>query len=593
MRSALLLVALAPLSLLACAGVAPCPAAPATGSATAAGSATASATAPASATATDADFVLVLRPSPTPTPLVHVEETAARADALPGPWRITLGTPDHVTHAVAHDRGGDIPVDLAATPDGGVELRLGRAAAGTVTVAYDVLAGDDAPDDALGLLVLDDRFRGAGEKLVALPAAAEDARATVLVRVDGEALRTPGAASSLGVGSARRTTLPPRALRHASFLAGSLGAQVIDDPAAGHDEGSWLGYTAFDPRPTVAELALVRTSLRELLKSYAETPWTYLFVSQTRPIGSFTTTPRALSVLVQVGPAEPWSAGLRLSVTQQLARLWIGAELHVTGEAGHEAEGAWFAEGVSRYVATLVLSRLGLLPPDEVKNAVAGELSVLATSPHKALGNARLAELAQKDDVARATLMARGALYALRESVAIRARSKGERGLEAVLVGLVKKAEDAKQGAMTTAAWLDAVGKEDPDAAKTFDALVVRGEPVELPASALGPCFRAGRGEYVAWDPGFDVEATRMSKEGKVVGVRSGGPADRAGVKEGDVVESMHAREGDADVQVKMVVVRAGAKVTVAYLPRGARGKGQTWTRVMGRLEDGKCGELP
>ena len=41
------------------------------------------------------------------------------------------------------------------------------------------------------------------------------------------------------------------------------------------------------------------------------------------------------------------------------------------------------------------------------------------------------------------------------------------------------------------------LGKDDPDAAKTFDAVVVRGEAPALPADALGPCFRAATGEYV------------------------------------------------------------------------------------------------
>ena len=425
----------------------------------------------------------------------------------------------------------------------------------------------------------------------------------MLLRIDGDALRASGAASSFGVGAARRTQVLPRALRYATYVAGSLGVQVIDDPAAGHDEGAWLGYTAFDPRPTVAELAQIRSSLRELFKSQLDTPpWTHLFVSQTRPIGSFTTTPRWQSVLLQVGPAEPWSASLRLSMTQQLARLWIGGELHVAAEAGHEAEGGWFSEGVSRYAATLLLDRLALMTPDEARDAVAGELSVLATSPHKALGNAQLSALSKTDPVARATLMARGALYALREAAAIRARTKGERGLDAVLVALIRQAEDRnperhtaggpQQSGFPLSTWLDATGKDDPDAAKTFDALVVRGEPLTLPADALGPCFRAGTGEYVAFDAGFDVEATRVSRDGKIVGVRPGGPAATAGVQEGDVVESMQAREGDAETPVKLALTRAGSKVTVTYSPRGAHGRGQTWTRLR-QIADDKCGELP
>jgi len=539
----------------------------------------------------DTDLVLLLRPVVVPSPAVHVEITLTHADAATGAWHLARGAATRVSKASAHDDGGDIGVAVApAAAGGGVDLTLARAPHGAqVTVAYDVAAGDDAPDDPLGLYVVDDRFRVAGEKLVALPASAETGRGSALVRIEGDALRASAAASSFGVGNARKTTVPFRALRYANYVAGSLGVQVIDDPAAGHDEGAWLGYTSFDPRPTVAELAQVRTSLAEMFKTQPDsTPWTYLFVSQTRPIGSFTTTPRWTSALLQVGPAEPWGASLRLSTAQQLARQWVGGILRIASEPGHEGESAWFSEGVSRYAATALLARLGLLSPNDVRDAVSGELSVVATSPDATMPGAQLGALVAKDDVARATAMARGALYAIAESAAIRAHTKGERGLVDALAKLVREVQDGKRSTLSAAAWVDAVGSDDPDAAHTFDALVVRGERPQLPRAALGPCFRPGTGEYVAFDPGFDLSATRASADGHAVGVRAGGPAAKAGLQEGDVVESMQAREGDGTVPVKLTVMRAGSKVTLTYVPAGARGRGQTWTRVPG-LPDDRC----
>jgi predicted metalloprotease with PDZ domain len=280
-------------------------------------------------------------------------------------------------------------------------------------------------------------------------------------------------------------------------------------------------------------------------------------------------------------------------MAQQLARFWIGGKLRVATTPGHDAEAWWFSEGVSRYLATVTLAHLGLLSPDEVNEAVGGELSVLATSPFKALGNVELGQQ-WRDPVARATVMARGALYALRESAAIRAHTKGQRSLVNVLGDLERQVEDhPEKGAIPLAAWLDAVGKDDPDAAKTFDAVIVKGQAPALPGNALGPCFRAGAGEYVAFDPGFDFDATRVSPDGKVVGVRPGGPAAKAGLQNGDVVESMTANEDDADVPVKIVLTRAGgsAKVNVTYVPRGVHGRGQTFTRNR-QLPDDRCGEL-
>jgi hypothetical protein len=570
---------------------APCPATP-TNPTGPAPSASSSATAPASANpAGDADVALLLRPSSTPTPAVHVELALSATDASWTAFRLASGSADHVTNVTAKDASGDVPVTVADTAPG-VTMTLGRAPSGALLLAYDVVAGADAPDDPLGVLVAEDKFRGAGEKLVALPDKLPDSKANVLLRIDGAPLTASGAASSFGVGATRKLQIPPRALRYGSFMAGPIGMQVNDDTNLGHDEGAWMGFTTFDPRPTIAELAQIRTVTRDLLNADVFTPaWTYLLVSQRRPMGSFTSTPRIQSTLLQVGLGEPWGAALRLSMAQQLARYWIGGITRIATAPGHDAEGWWFGEGVSRYVALVTLGRLGLLTPDDERSAVGGMLSVLATSPDRSLDNVALGQM-WRDPIARATAMARGALYALRESAAIRKRTKDARSMVDVLRGLERAVEDTKSRApLSVNAWLDAVGKDDPDAAKTFDALVTKGGAPNLPSDALGPCFRGGTGEYVSFDPGFDFEATKVSPDGKVVGVREGGTAAKAGLQNGDVVESMTANEDNADVPVKLVVTRAGAKVNVTYVPRGAHGKGQTFTRVAG-IPDDKCGDV-
>ncbi len=582
--------------------VSPCPTCGPEGSAPSAGGASVvnGASLADSPRAGSPSLAVLLRPSALPAPLVHVQLELDPRGALGSAdlttWRLRGGVPARIAHASARDAKGDIAVVAKLHEQGpAIDLVLARAPAGAVTLAYDVLTGDDSPDDPFGLLVQDDRFRGAGEKLIALPDAAEDIAMPVVLKIDGEPLRADKAASSLGVGAVRRATIRPRALRYASFLAGSLGAQVID-AVEGHDEAAWLGYTAFDPRPVVAELAQMRTGFAELFKAQGLLPGppeTYLLMARARPIGSFSTTPRFESVLLQLGASEPWAGPLRLSMAQQLARRWTGDVLRFTVPAGHEAELGWFNDGVARYVATLLLARMGLLAPNDWQEAISGELAVLATSPYASKGAAELAALATKDPVARATMMARGALYALRESAAIEARTKGEKRLETELAALVKQAENEKTGGtapLPESAWLDALTKDDPDAAKTFDAIVTKGAQVTLPANALGPCFRAGTGEYVAFDAGFDVDATRIEKDGKVTGVRADGPAAKAGLKDGDVLESMSAREDDANVPVKIVVTRGGQKVNVTYVPRGAHGRGQKWTRVKG-LADEKCGE--
>ena len=536
-------------------------------------------------------LAVLLRPVHDPSPIVHVEVELAIPDKSFPVWRILRAAAEHVSNATARDDRGDVPVTVAAKGVG-VELTLARDTSGLVHVAYDVRANTEAPDYPLGQLVLDDRFRGAGEGLLALPDAVDDMSIPTLLRIDGDALRASNAASSLGLGKSRHTDIHPRALRYSSFLAGSMGGAVFEDQSAGRDEAGWLGYTAFDPRPAVAELAMIRTAMSDEFKVHDDSSEAYLLISQTRPIGSFSTTARAASVLVQLGPSEPWSASLRLSVAQQLAHRWIGGALRMTAPAGQEAEAWWFNDGVARYVAMHVLSRLGLFTPNDVRAEIAGQLSVLATTPYTKRGNGEVAAQATTNDMARAVLVSRGALYAAREAAVIRARSKGQNTLDGILLGLVKKANDSGQHALPAAAWIEALAKEDPDAQRSFDEIIGRGAAIELPPSAFGPCFHAGAGEYVAFAPGFDVVSTSESKDGHVVGLRADGPAAKGGLRDGDTVESMTEREGDPDLPVKVAVTRAGSKVTVTYSPRGARGHGQTWTRIR-TVPDDRCGEMP
>jgi hypothetical protein len=532
---------------------------------------------------------ILLRPVAEPAPRVHVEVTADGPRAALQKWHLEAPAEGAVVDLTATDDAGAIPFRA----DGGT-LTLGRDAVGVVHVRYDRAATTDAPARPLGQLVLVDRFRGSGEGLLFLPDAFDDLLLPIDVRIDGAEIHAPNAASSLGVGAARRINGRARALRRSTFIAGSMGAAIFDS-VEGHDEAAWLGYTAFDPRPVVAEIAQVRTSMRELFSS--SDPWTemtYLVFGQTRPLGSFTTSARAGSLLLQVGPAEPWAAALRLSVAQQLIHRWIGGELWIgPTDAAHEAEAYWFTEGLARFMTTHVLAKLGLLTPGDVRDAIAGEASVLATSPHRAEGNVVVAARARTDDTARATLAARGALYAARVSALIRAKSKHARSLDDVVLALLKQAREARS-ALPVEAWVKAVTAElEPAEAASFQRIVVDGGDLTLPPRALGPCFREGTGEYVAFDLGFDDRATRESKVREVVGLEAGGPAARAGLRAGDVIEESDFRDGHAEVEARLTVRRAGdpKAMLIHYAPRGDHRRGQTWTRVPG-ITDDRCGEM-
>jgi hypothetical protein len=461
-----------------------------------------------------------------------------------------------------------------------------RASKGPVRISYEIAASTDVRASASTVVAGEDRFRALGESLVLLPTAIADTPVELTVAIDGAALRAPDAASSFGLGASRTRTARPRALVHAAFLAGSLGRAAFD-AGLERDEAAWLGYTAFDPRPVAAEVAQVRTALRELWKGGGDDAFAFLFVSSARPSGAWATIPRASSLLLHLGPAEGWGAPLRVAVTQRLMQPWIGGELRIGSD---EVDGAWFTDGVARVLAAHVLRDLELITPNDALAVVHGLFSMQATSPHRGKGSRELAASWRADPTARAHVTALGALHAVHVT-ALLARKKGARPLTAIVLELLQKAR-AEHGTFPASAWTEALGKElGPEGARAFDDDVVAGREVVLPAGALGPCFTSRPGEYVAFELGFDVRATTDSATRAIVGLDPKGPAAKAGVREGDVLEEAVYEDGVPDRPAKLSLLRAGTKVDVKYVPAGVRRAGQVFSRVPG-VRDDACGPV-
>jgi hypothetical protein len=517
----------------------------------------------------------VLHPRPGASPKLAVEIAVIAPVDLRA---LRIANASVIESVIAKDAKGTIPTKISASPPA-MMVTLERAPESKLEISYALRATDNVRAPTSELVVADDRFRGFGESTVLLPVALEDAPVEITIGIDGAPIHAPDAASSFGIGAVRTRTARGRALLRTAFVAGAMGKAAFDTGME-HDETSWLGYTAFDPRPVGAEIAQIRGSMRELFKGGGDDSFGMMFVSSARPVGTYAMVPRASSLVVHLGPGEPWSAALRVGITQHLVNPWIGGELRISGDP------VWFMDGVARFVAANVLYDLDLLTPDDARSFVDGLLSVQATSPHRGKTNAELQTLARTDPKARAQLVAAGALHAVRVSALIRARTKGARSLRNVLVELVNRGREAKT-ALPETAWTEMLTKEiGADEVKAFDAAIGKGGEIALPNDGLGPCFRVEKGEYAAFELGFDALATAESQTRSIVDIDPKGPAAKAGVQSTDVLDDAIFRIGHPEVPVKLVVLRNGTKTEVSYKPAGIKRAGQVWTRALGKRDD-------
>jgi hypothetical protein len=471
------------------------------------------------------------------------------------------------------------PITPTGTVDRGT-ITLGKPPRGALHLDYVLTVKPALPNQVLPVNLDPNHFEGAGEALLALPDALDDQIVATSIHLRGTYWQEPEAtaASSFGFGSDRDVSAHGRDLRFATFLLGSVG-HALFDTREGHDEAAWLGYTAFDPRPISADVAAFRTAIRGIFEDPDGPTLTLMIVADGRTPGSFRVTRRASSVLVHVGSGEPWSAPVRIAVATEVIHGWIGSRLLIGPENGdHEAEGYWFSEGLARGLARDLLFRFGLITSSELLDEMHGLAGIVSTSTRRKESNAALGAHPKEPGVV-PLLVARGALYAARIDSLLRKKSLGKKGLPELLRGLYATAKTTR-GALQPSQWTDALGAElDAGEKKIFHDVILDGALPDLPEGLLGPCFQGAPHTYAAFDLGFDEPATRATPSLTIMGLRPGGPAERAGLRATDVLIDAAISQGRADAKVTLVVTRGAEKKTIAYLPAGPTAAWRGWTR--------------
>jgi hypothetical protein len=573
----------------ACTSAAPPPASPLCPPSEARPAAAGGATAPAATantakTSPSTRIVIELAPVFSKATLDVVVVARGEDAGLGGAWSIGAPDPGAIRLREVRDARGPLEVREERKP-GRFAITFARKPEGELRLVY--TAQSHVPLGGLPwVLSGPNHLEVSGEALL-LPDALDGAPVAASIRLsleqygtDDYGVPTSSAVTSFGIGAERDVDATVGELRRAVMISATRLGTAVFDTLEGHDEAAWLGYTAFDPRPVSADVASFRTAVGEVFGEKNHVPETLLIMTDQRPKGAFVAARRARGVVLHVGVNEPWSGPVRIAVAASVLHAWIGERLWIgPEEPAREAEGLWFSEGVTRHLARDLLLRFGLLAPTEVADEVNGLEGVLATSPRKRETNVELAAHA-KEPGATPLIIARGALYAQRVDAAIRKKSRGKKSLTDVLRALYTKARE-KRGPLPTSAWTEAITAElDAGEAAAFTVTIERGGPIDLDAGALGPCFRREARRFEAFDLGFDEAASRAATPLQIAGVRPGSPAERAGLKNGDLLIEANIAQGRSDVPVVVIVERDGKSQRITYKPAGPSVAGRGWARV-------------
>jgi len=474
----------------------------------------------------------------------------------------------------ARDDQGPIPLTKAEEPPTpqGVYRRwiVGRATVGDVVMAYKAPPREVTAATKNGPL-FDLRkegggFAGAGHGFLVAPVAPGPWK----VRLSWDLSHAPAGSRgiwSLGEGTVE-AVMPPDNLQFSYYYMGPMRSYPAkDDPGF---DFYWLADTPFDAAELGAKMKALYGSMAQF---FADKGGSYrVFVRQNPYLGTGGTGLARSFMFGYHPPSKPTVDSLQGLLAHEMAHTWPAMQ-------GDHGETAWYSEGMAEYYSTVLSWRAKATSTERLLETFNDRATAYYSNPYVRATSPEAARKFWSDPAAQTVPYGRGWLYLQQTDAAIREASGGKRSLDDLAKEMRRRLEAGQPYGVTT--WLELVGKEiGPEKAKAGYELMTSGGLLLPPAKLYAPCLVVEPHKVRTFQLGFDPGS--LNDDRVVKAVESGSEAEKAGVRNGDVIVEagdINAVRKDQDLPLKLVLRRGETTTTVTYLPRGAAVEGYRWAR--------------
>ncbi len=239
--------------------------------------------------------------------------------------------------------------------------------------------------------------------------------------------------------------------------------------------------------------------------------------------------------------------------------------------------GDWYTEGLANYMALTVPHAAGAYTPAEYLELVREESAGYYTNAKRSLPNSALPGVVWSGRNAWLLSYNRGAMYFADLDAKLKARGSRIRVLDLAneMSTRINAGEPSDRHT-----WLNVISKRaGPWAVNDWNDMM-QGKIIFPAAGAFGSCMHAIRQDVRIFDLGFAMPV-RLSAGATIGGVRRGSAAERAGLRDGDVLEEgvdINPAATSIDQPVVLHVRRAGSSVTMTYQPGRGSQPGLAWS---------------